>query len=127
MLEMKPIGRVRHNQSVVPRHYTVSNVEGELVIQEKYRLGLRDIRTGQKIVVLFHFHKSPSFNKDFLQQKPPHRRETSGVFSICSPIRPNPLGLSIVKVIGKRGNRLRVKGLDMLDNTPILDIKPLVL
>ena len=47
-----------------------------------------------------------------------------GVFSTCSPIRPNPIGMSVVEVLGIRGTNIDVRGLDMLDSTPILDIKP---
>lgn len=121
---MKPIGIVRTEAASVPRHWTVSDVEGTLVIDEAYREGLRDIRPGQKIIVLFHFHKSQPFSPQDLIQKPPHRNEPLGVFSICSPRRPNPIGLSVVEVLDVQGSTLRVKGIDMLDGTPILDIKP---
>jgi tRNA (Thr-GGU) A37 N-methylase len=47
-----------------------------------------------------------------------------GIFSICSPIRPNPIGLSVVEVLEVNGSDLRVRGLDMIDGTPILDLKP---
>ena len=47
-----------------------------------------------------------------------------GVFSICSPVRPNPIGMSIVQVVDIQGNILQVRGLDMVDGTPVLDIKP---
>ena len=59
-------------------------------------------------------------------QKPPHRSEKLGVFSICSPFRPNPLGLSVVEVLEVKDNVILAKGLDMLDGTPILDLKPFV-
>lgn len=79
---------------------------------------------GQRIVVLFYFHQSPSFTPDLLVQKPKHRNEYMGVFSICSPVRPNPLGMSIVEVLGIKGCTIHIKGLDMRDGTPVLDIKP---
>jgi tRNA (adenine37-N6)-methyltransferase len=82
-------------------------------------------------VVIFVFHESPAFSDDLLRQTPPHRRRLSqredgsmGVFSICSPVRPNPIGMSIVEVLGVEGTTLRVRGLGMRDGTPILDIKP---
>ncbi len=127
MIVMEPIGVVRTEAVKVPRHWTVSDVEGRLVIEERYREGLRDIKPGQKIVVLFHFDKSPTFSPDMLVQTPPHRREEIGVFSICSPRRPNPIGLSIVGVLNVDGSVIHVRGIDMLDGTPILDIKPHVL
>jgi tRNA-Thr(GGU) m(6)t(6)A37 methyltransferase TsaA len=123
---MKPIGIVSTLASKVPRHWTVSDVEGFLLIDEKYLEGLKDITSGQKIVVLFYFHRSPQFTSQFLTQTPPHRKERLGVFSICSPIRPNPIGLSVLDVIDVERSAIRVRGIDMYDGTPILDIKPLV-
>lgn len=123
---MKPIGFVHTDVEDVPRHWTLSEVEGTLVIEESYLEGLKDIGAGQRIVVIFHFHNSPEFKAQFLTQTPPHRNERLGVFSICSPIRPNPIGMSTLEVLGVRGNVIHVRRLDMLDGTPILDIKPLV-
>jgi len=123
---VEPIGVVRTAAEKVPRHYTVSDIEGTLIIEEKYREGLRDIKPGQKIVVLFCFDKSPPFSPDLLVQTPPHRNEALGVFSICSPRRPNPIGLSVLEVLSVDGTTLRVRGIDMYDGTPILDIKPFI-
>jgi tRNA-Thr(GGU) m(6)t(6)A37 methyltransferase TsaA len=127
MIIMEPIGVVRTEAVKVPRHWTVSDVEGMLVIDDRYLEGLRDIKPGQKIVVLFHFDKSPAFTSDMLVQTPPHHGEELGVFSICSPRRPNPIGLSVVGVLNVDGPVIHVRGIDMLDGTPILDIKPHIL
>jgi tRNA (Thr-GGU) A37 N-methylase len=67
----------------IPRHWTVSDIEGTLVIDKKYLEGLKDIRAGQRIVVLFYFNRSPEFTPEFLTQTPPHRPESRGVFSLC--------------------------------------------
>ena len=123
-IELAPIGFVRTDIEKVPRHWTVSDVEGTIVIDGQYREGLKDIKAGRRIVVLFYFHQSPRFTKDFLVQVPPQRTEQLGVFSICSPIRPNPLGMSVVEVLGVDGSIIHIKGLDMVDGTPVLDIKP---
>lgn len=120
----EPIGYVKTEVEIVPRHWTVSDAVGELVIREAYSAGLKDIRVGQRIVVLFYFHQSPRFTPAFLVQTPPHRNESLGVFSTCSPVRPNPIGMSIVEVLGVEGCIIHIKGLDMLDKTPLLDIKP---
>jgi tRNA (adenine37-N6)-methyltransferase len=124
MLEMKPIGFVSTEAKTVPRSWSLSDVEGKLVIDEMYVEGIRDIKPGQRIYVIFHFHQSPNFTPQFMRIKPPTREEKAGVFSTHSPIRPNPVGLSTLEVLGIEGNIIRVKGLDMLDGTPILDIKP---
>ena len=124
IIEMKPIGFVSTDAETIPRSWSVSDVKGELVIDESYVEGLGDIKPGQRIYVIFHFHQSPNFSSQFMRIKPPIREEQVGVFSTHSPIRPNPVGLSLLEVLGIEGNVVQVKGLDMLDGTPILDIKP---
>jgi len=124
VIEMEAIGHVSNETGKVPRSWTVSDVEGALVIDETYLEGLRDIQPGQRLYVFFHFHKSPRFTSEFMRIKPPIRDRKVGVFSTHSPIRPNPIGMSVLEVIGVQGCVIRVKGLDMLDKTPILDIKP---
>lgn len=123
-IELKPIGYVHTTTGTLPRHWTVSEVKGRLVLDPQYQAGLKDIEPGQRLVVLFHFHRSPGFTLDRLVQKPPHRDASLGVFSICSPVRPNPLGMSVVRVLGVKDHVITVKGIDMLDGTPILDLKP---
>ena len=123
-IEFRPIGFVRTDAQELPRHWSVSKVEGTLVIDEEYSEGLRDIEAGQRIVVIFHFHRSPQFSPDLLRQTSGHDGRETGVFSICSPVRPNPIGMSVVEVLGTRDASIDVRKLDMLDGTPILDIKP---
>ncbi len=124
-IAFKPIGFVRTDVSSVPRHWTISDVEGMIVIDEIYTEGLKDIKVGENIIVIFHFHQSREFDLHHLVQKPPHRNEELGVFSTCSPIRPNPIGISVVEVLAIIGNVIHLKGLDMINGTPILDIKPM--
>ncbi len=126
VIELKPIGFVSMDVTEIPRHWSVSDVEGTLVIGEEYLEGLEDIESGQRIVVIFNFHRSPEFSPRFLRQTPPHRGKEMGIFSICSPIRPNPIGMSILEVLGVEGTAIRVRRLDMLNGTPILDIKPYI-
>ncbi len=115
-IELRPIGFVRTDAEVLPRHWSVSEVE--------YSEGLRGIRPGQRIVVLFHFHRSPRFSPEFLRQTSGQDGREAGVFSLCSPIRPNPVGMSVFEVLGVRDANVEVRRLDALDGTPILDIKP---
>ena len=124
-VEMKPIGFVSTDADKIPRSWEISDVEGALVFDESYTEGLSDIKPGQHIYVIFQFHKSPEFSSQFLRINPPrHNRREMGVFSTHSPVRPNPIGLSMLEVLRVDGNIIQVKGLDMLDGTPILDIKP---
>ena len=123
-IELRPIGFVRTDARELPRHWSVSDVEGTLVIDEEYSQGLRDIRVGQRIVVIFHFHRSPGFSPELLRQTSGQTGRETGVFDTCSPVRPNPIGTSVLEVLGVRGASIDVKRLDMLDGTPVLDIKP---
>jgi len=123
-IKIFPIGVFHTDEENIPRHWSISNVEGEIVFDEAYEPGLKDVTTSQQIVVLFHFHKSKPFEKKYLIQTPPHRNNEMGVFSICSPFRPNPIGLSVLEVLGVSRNVIRVIHADMIDGTPILDIKP---
>ncbi len=124
--EIKPIGFAYTDAETIPRHWSLSDVKGTLKIKKEYIPGLKDIKPGQKIVVLFLFHKSSKFTTALLFQTPPHNRERKGVFSICSPFRPNPIGMSVVKVLEINRGIIQVKGIDMLNETPIIDIKPYI-
>ena len=123
-IELRTIGFVRTDAEKLPRHWSVSDVEGTLAIDEEYSEGLRDIEPGQRIVVIFHFHRSPEFSPEFLRQTSGQHGREMCVFGTCSPIRPNPVGVSVLEVLGIRDANINVRRLDMIDGTPILDIKP---
>jgi tRNA (adenine37-N6)-methyltransferase len=123
-IELRPIGFVRTDVQELPRHWSVSDVEGTLVIDEEYSQGLRGIEAGQRLVVIFHFHRSPGFSPELLRQTSGQTGRETGVFDTCSPVRPNPIGMSVLEVLGISGASVDVKRLDMLDGTPVLDIKP---
>jgi tRNA-Thr(GGU) m(6)t(6)A37 methyltransferase TsaA len=123
-MALTPIGVVRTDAQEIPRHWSISNVEGTLVIDAVYSQGLRDITPGQRIVVIFLFDRSPVFTPDLLVQTSGADGVERGVFSLCSPVRPNPIGLSVVDVLKRNATSLTVRGIDMLDGTPILDLKP---
>ncbi len=123
-IRYRPIGYVRCQEGKVPRHWTVSELTGTLEIEAVYERGLRDISVGDRIVVLFHFHRNCPFTDEHLVQVPPAHGQERGVFSTCSQNRPNPVGMSVLTVISVSGNRIGVRGLDMFDGTPVLDIKP---
>jgi tRNA-Thr(GGU) m(6)t(6)A37 methyltransferase TsaA len=125
----KPIGVIhspfKTREDIDPlrnvRRSGFTKVEGKLEIFEPYATGLKDIDGFSHLIVIFAFHQS---QKAKLLVKPPLETRLRGVFSTRSPHRPNPLGLTIVRLLGRRKNILKVSGLDMLDGTPILDIKP---
>lgn len=105
-----------------PKNFDESERVGTLEIYPAYEEGLEGIATGQTIVVLFWLHQS---SRDVLKVYPrgDRSRGLCGVFATRSPIRPNPIAISELKVLSIDGNRLEVSGLDILDGTPILDIK----
>jgi tRNA (adenine37-N6)-methyltransferase len=97
------------------------DVEGELEIEDRFSDGLRDLERWSHLIVLFVFHRRSGFK---LSARPPFQAEEKGIFATRSPHRPNPIGLTVVRLIERRANVLRVAGLDMIDGTPILDLKP---
>lgn len=105
-----------------PKNFDESERTGTLEIHPEYLDGLDGITAGQTIVVLFWLHKS---DRQTLKVYPrgDRSRGLRGVFSTRSPARPNPIAISELKVLAVHGNRLEVSGLDILDGTPIIDIK----
>jgi L-fuculose-phosphate aldolase len=105
-----------------PKNFDESDRVGTLEIYPQYQEGLDGIVPGQTIVVLFWLHQA---KRDRLKVYPRGDRSKGlrGVFATRSPVRPNPIAISELKVLAIHGNQLEVTGLDMLDGTPILDIK----
>jgi len=95
----------------------------EIEIFEEYQQGLKDIEKFSHIHVFYWLHKSKGY---FLHVKTPWDDTPHGLFTTRSPHRPNPIAQSTVKLIERRGNILKVKELDAIDGTPLLDIKPYV-
>jgi len=105
-----------------PKNYDESNRSGTIEIFPEYLEGLDGITAGQTIVVLFWLHQAV---RDTLKVYPrgDRSRGLRGVFSTRSPVRPNPIAISELQVLAVRGNLLEVHGLDILDGTPVIDIK----
>lgn len=122
---MKPIGYVRSpygEAREVPKGLgTKHNAEGILEINPELELGLTDIEGFSHLFVIWIFNRSEGFE---LLGTPPSDNRPHGVFATRSPKRPNPIGLTVVELLRREGSRLHVRGVDMLDDTPILDIKP---
>jgi len=98
-----------------------SRIAGEIEIFQPYSAGLKDIDGFSHLIVLFAFHRSRAGK---LRATPPFQTQARGIFSTRSPHRPNPIGMTVVRLRGRRGNILHVSGVDMLEGTPVLDIKP---
>lgn len=94
-----------------------------LLIDEPWRPGLHRLAAGQTIIVLMWMDQA---RRDLIVQAPRHRDEPAGVFSLRSPVRPNPIGMSVVTIIeiDRENGRIVVDALDCLDGTPLLDLKP---
>ena len=124
--EMRSIGVVRspHRQDAdVPKGPGARHrAEGTLEIRPELEDGLEDIEGFSHLFVVWLFHESEGF--DLVARVPLDDRRPHGVFSTRSPRRPNPIGLTVVELLGREGPHLKVRGVDMLDGTPILDIKP---
>ena len=97
------------------------DAEGVLNILPEYELGLTDIEGFSHLIVLWTFDRSEGFE---LIGTPPSDNRPHGVFTTRSPRRPNPIGLTVVELLSRQNGLLHVRGVDMLDGTPILDIKP---
>ena len=99
------------------------DVKGSIEIFPEYSEGLKDIEGFSHIILIFHFHLS---KKNSLKVKPYMDNSVHGVFATRSPSRPNPIGFSVVRLVKVEKNILHVKDIDIIDGTPLLDIKPYV-
>ena len=127
MREIKPIGIIHspHNsiQDMPIQPKGAAGVEGSIIVAEEYAAGLQDLDGFSHIYLLYSFHKTKRME---LLVTPFMDSEKRGVFATRSPLRPNHIGISIVKLIKVEGNKLFVEGIDVLDQTPLLDIKPYI-
>jgi tRNA-Thr(GGU) m(6)t(6)A37 methyltransferase TsaA len=124
-IHFTPIGFVRSaftNTVDIPKGLGAQHeAEGVLDILPELEAGLADIEGFSHLYVIWIFDRSGGSE---LVAYPPSDDRPHGVFATRSPQRPNPIGLTVVRLLGRDGPRLRVKGIDMLDGTPIVDIKP---
>lgn len=98
-------------------------IKGTIELNEELVDGLSDLSGFSHIYLIYHFHRSEGFN---LQVTPFLDNKVHGVFATRAPMRPNPIGISVVKLLAVRGNVLEIENADMLDGTPLLDIKPYI-
>jgi tRNA-Thr(GGU) m(6)t(6)A37 methyltransferase TsaA len=111
-------------QKDTPIQSCFSEAEGTVEVFPEYASGLKDIEGFSHIILIYHFHQARGYSlieKPFLDD-----RKERGIFAIRHFNRPNPIGMSIVELTGVKGNILEIRGADILDDTPLLDIKPYI-
>ncbi len=126
-IEYRPIGIVHSPYAEIERMpiqaSRAKGISGTVEVFSEFREGLQDLEGFSHIILLYHFHKVTGYSLKvvpFLDTVP------HGVFATRAPKRPNPIGLSVLRLNGIEGSTLRVSDLDILDETPVLDIKPFV-
>ncbi|HDH96893.1 MAG TPA: tRNA (N6-threonylcarbamoyladenosine(37)-N6)-methyltransferase TrmO [Proteobacteria bacterium] len=126
-INYKPIGIV-HSPFKEPKGTPIQptaaeGVDGTVEVFPEYAEGLKDIEGFSHIILIYHFHLS---KKSLLRVKPYMDDQVHGIFSTRAPSRPNPIGISVVRLIKVENNILYVQNIDIVDGTPLLDIKPYV-
>jgi len=111
---------IPHRKNTDPSGY--DNVAGTIELYEEFMDGLKDLEGFSHIILIFAFHLS--LDNEKIYAHPPFDGKKRGVFATRSPHRPNPIGMTIVRLLDIKENIISVSGIDMLDGTPVLDIKP---
>lgn len=127
MLEMNPIGIIntpfRKLEGMPIQPAGAAGVKGTVEVFENFRAGLKDLDGFSHIILLYIFHRSPGFELEVI---PYMDTQLRGLFATRAPKRPNPIGLSTVQLDRIDNGNLHVRNIDILDGTPLLDIKPYV-
>jgi tRNA-Thr(GGU) m(6)t(6)A37 methyltransferase TsaA len=123
---MRPIGFVRspyREAAEIPKGPGAEHhAEGTIEVRPELEAGLQDVEGFSHLFVVWVFDRAGG--AELVSDVPLDPGTPHGVFASRSPRRPNPIGLTVVELLGRDGTRLRVRGVDMLDGTPVLDIKP---
>jgi tRNA-Thr(GGU) m(6)t(6)A37 methyltransferase TsaA len=118
------IGRIRTpwvTRDDCPKNSNEADAVCTIALDARYEPGLKDVATCSHLIVLYWMDQA---RRDLVLQRPRSYGEPRGVFAIRSPARPNPIALSVVELVAVEGATLRVRGLDCIDGTPLLDLKP---
>jgi tRNA-Thr(GGU) m(6)t(6)A37 methyltransferase TsaA len=118
------IGRIRtpwRRREDCPKNPRETDAECTIALDPRWAGGLQGLETVSHIVVLYWMDRA---RRDLVLQAPHHYTERRGTFALRSPVRPNPIAVSVARLLRIEGDTLTVVGLDCLDNTPLLDIKP---
>ena len=125
-MKFKPIGLVRSSVTEAIDHCW-GEIESDIHLNDSFAGGLIKLDQFSHVIIIFYMHKTPMFNlKTDLIRRPQGRLDMPkiGIFAQRAKHRPNPIGITVVPVISITKNILKVKGLDAIDGTPVLDIKP---
>ena len=126
-IKYKPIGVIhspfKESKGTPIQPAGAKGTNGTVEIFPEYTEGLKDIEGFSHIILLYHFHLS---RRSALLAKPYMDNETHGVFAMRGPSRPNPIGISVVCLVRVEGNMLHIQDVDIVDGTPLLDIKPYI-
>ncbi len=125
-VEYEPIGLIRtpfDDPEGMPIQARAADAAGRLELAERFEAGLADLEGFSHVVLLYHFHRSESAT---LTVTPFLDGTQRGVFATRAPARPNSIGLSVVRLAGVEATTVAVEGVDVVDRTPLLDIKPFV-
>jgi len=118
-----PIGMVENDFAQPAPGDAIRAAKSRIRLKPELAPGLDGLKPGDKLLVLFHFHRSQGYQ---LHQHPrgDRSRPQRGVFALHSPFRPNAIGASVVEIIAIENNLMQVRGLDAINGTPVLDLKP---
>lgn len=122
-ISFRAIGHVENAFDEPAAPDEIRTVTSRVILDPELEAGLVGIEPGQQLMVIFYFHLSQGYE---LQQHPQgdRSRPKRGVFALRSPHRPNPIGVTVVDVLAVEGNILHLRGLDAVNKTPVLDLKP---
>ena len=125
-ISLNPIGHVKSEASHQEIRKNKKDIISEIVVRKNLSRALLGIESYSHIFVIYFMHEIPEEERMQLRKHPRHQKELKkvGVFAVREPARPNPIGLTVVELLGRKGNVLKVKGLDALNDSPVLDIKP---
>jgi tRNA-Thr(GGU) m(6)t(6)A37 methyltransferase TsaA len=118
------IGRIRtpfKSRTDCPKNTAESNAIGRVEVDPRYAAGLKDLALYSHVILLYWMDEA---RRDLIEQVPAHLGSPRGTFALRSPVRPNPIALAVVELLGIDGANLTVRNIDCIDGTPLLDIKP---
>jgi tRNA-Thr(GGU) m(6)t(6)A37 methyltransferase TsaA len=121
-ITLKPIG-IAKNSEKLSRFGSFTDVVTEIIVDEKFTDALNGLEDYSHVIIVYWMDKVKNY---VITHRPQGNKDVPivGIFSCRCPTRPNPIAITTVKLIGRNGNKIKVKGLDILDGTPIIDIKP---